>query len=74
MTDEVILSGTAYSFKRLDNGSWLWTVQLCEAPDHFQVGISATKDEADVEAAATGRALRRLSVKARDIKLDRLAA
>ncbi len=67
-----IMSGTAYRFERLTNGEVLWSVQLCNWPSRFQIGVADTQQDARVEAAATEKELRRLALVAQDHELDRL--
>lgn len=42
--------------EQLDNGNWLWSVQLDDAPEYFEVGVSADEVTArrDADRALAG--------------------
>lgn len=38
--------------EQLENGNWCWSVQLDDAPDYFEVGVSADEVTARRDARA----------------------
>lgn len=42
-----------FEMEQMENGNWIWTVQLHDDPNYFQVGISATELDGMREAQAT---------------------
>lgn len=72
MNEEIIVSGASFTFKRLEDDSWLWTVQICVTPHFYGTGISDSKESADVHAQATAAALRRLARRDVESKLEEL--
>lgn len=72
MAGEVIVSGAAYSFERLSTGVWLWSVQICNQPEHYVIGTQETEHSAHLVATAAEKVLRRLALRVTDDRMDRL--
>lgn len=71
MASETIISGAAYTIERLTRG-WIWSVQICNQPAHYTIGVADTEGEAVQHATAAEKLLRRLALRVTDDRMDRL--